>query len=470
MWSSDVVILSGFLGAGKTTVVQAILQNAPPLMKIAVLVNDMAEINIDASEIKKSTKDYVELTNGCICCNLRGELLEELLKVHKQKKFTHIIVECTGVAEPLQVAETFFLPAVPNPSAGKKKKTQKSAKKQDPGENMITLAQIGMNLTSCITLVDVMAFEHHLHSNLAKLLTDQVEFANVVVVSKIDLAPSEEYVQSVVTMIRRMNPRARIETAANGGLPNIPRLLTEKVFSLEEAQQQGEWLQSLELYVAHSESHEYGISSFVYRKQVPFHPRRLHDFLFRDLNKREDLKALAEVVRMKGYVWIGSVNKHNYMGYLDLSGFSMTVIPAEMWFSAIPLDSLPSDLTQEEIDEIRKDRLNDEFTYDRRQEIVVIGKGKQLKDIALYMDELLMTKEEISELKGQLKANQTKSDNDPFENWDEVVRAKASEGDHGHSHADGSTCYLDHGAKKTSKIEGGADISGENSSKRKTKK
>eukprot|EP00760_Papus_ankaliazontas_P037174 PhM_4_TR8439/c1_g1_i1/m.3964 len=142
--NAQAMVISGFLGAGKTTLVEAMLKTPPAGATIAVLVNDLAAINIDGSQIKKSTDDMVELTNGCICCDLRGELMEQLLAVHGKKKFTHIVIECTGVADPMQVAETFFLP---------------TGIKEDPD---ITLEKLGLKLASCVTVVDASAF----HDNI----------------------------------------------------------------------------------------------------------------------------------------------------------------------------------------------------------------------------------------------------------------------------------------------------------------
>jgi G3E family GTPase len=413
-WTSNVCVVSGFLGAGKTTMVQAILRTAPDTMKIAVLVNDLAEVNIDASEIKKSTKDLVELTNGCICCNLRGELLDELVKIHKQKKFTHIVVECTGVAEPMQVAETFFLPAL-------KGKTQ-------------TLQGLGLNLTMCVTLVDATAFESHLAGKVAQLLTEQIEFANTLVVNKCDLAPAKD-VSRVCEVLRRMNPRAKVVQSKFGDVPDITKLLTEVVFSLDEAQQQGEWMQSLELYLDHSESHSYDIVSFVYRRQRPFHPQRLHNFLF-DPEKRN---AFGQVLRMKGYLWIGAKGpRYDLMGYCNLAGNAVTVQPAGKWLSALTDEELPPDISTEEISEIRKDRLKDGLTYDRRQELVVIGHGKQLKEMESHLDTLLMSPEEVYAPYETLV--------DPFEDWAAGLACpRENGGGHAHTHGDGQMCYGEHG-------------------------
>jgi len=412
IWSSGVVILSGFLGAGKTTLVQVLLKSCPPEMKIAVVVNDLAAVNIDASMIKKSTEDMVELSNGCICCNLRAELLAELVTLHKQKRFTHIIVECTGVAEPMQVAETFFLPTV------------KKGKKQG-----VTLHDMGLHLTSCITVVDAYAFEEHMQGKVARLMTEQVEFANLVIVNKTDLAPSNT-VARVVEIVKRMNPRCRIETSKFSELPDTARLLTEEIFTLEEAALQGEWMNSLELYVDHSEGDVYDISSFVYRSQRPFHPARLYQYLFHEVNKSDDLKKYP-VLRMKGYVWIGSKAKHDLQGYLNLAGNVVTVEPSGKWLSALSDEELPSDITAEEKALVHQDWLGDGFTFDRRQEIVVIGYGKKedtFKGLQEYLDTLLMTPKE---LEGGLFG----AVDDPFLDWSGIPadRKVCSAADHNHN-------------------------------------
>ncbi|MEO0974704.1 MAG: GTP-binding protein, partial [Pseudomonadota bacterium] len=290
-----VTVLSGFLGAGKTTLLNHVLNNRDG-RKVAVIVNDMGEVNIDAALLRSGVsmqqvdEKLVELTNGCICCTLREDLLEEVARLAQMQRFDYLLVESTGVSEPLPVAETFTFT-------------------DEQGRSLSSLAR----LDTMVTVVDAVNFPRLMaeaetlkekgmevaeedERNIADLLIDQVEFSNVIVVTKTDLISASD-AKGLVATLQRLNPGAQVITAEQGRVSSATILGTGR-FSMEEAERAPGWL--AELRGEHvPETQEYGIGSFVYRARRPFHPQRLYDFLVRGW-------SYGNLVRSKGYFWLAT--------------------------------------------------------------------------------------------------------------------------------------------------------------------
>ncbi len=273
-----VTVLSGFLGAGKTTLLNHILANREEL-RVAVIVNDMSEVNIDAAlvgnggaDLSRTDEQLVEMTNGCICCTLREDLLVEVARLAREGRFDYLLIESTGISEPLPVAETFTF-------------------EDEEGNSLSQLAE----LDTMVTVVDAGSFMNDFGSwddladrriglsdeddrNIVDLLVDQVEFANVIVINKTDLITPYE-LEQLDQIIRRLNPNAEILHATESRVPTSAILGTGR-FRLAEAERMPEWL-AVPRGEEQAETDEYGISNFVYRRDRPFHPKRLADVLRR---------------------------------------------------------------------------------------------------------------------------------------------------------------------------------------------
>ncbi|WP_328774408.1 GTP-binding protein [Streptomyces sp. NBC_00286] len=294
-----VTVLSGFLGAGKTTLLNHVLGNREGL-RVAVIVNDMSEINIDAALVRggeaalsRTEERLVELTNGCICCTLRDDLLEEVDRLAREGRFDYLLIESSGISEPMPVAATF-------------------AFARDDGAVLGDLAR----LDTMVTVVDAANFLPELANGdelaergldqyendertVSDLLTDQIEFADVIVLNKLDLVDDESAAR-LRAALTRLNPLARIVPVAHGRV-NVGEVLGTGLFDLDRAQQAPGWV--MELNGDHvPETEEYGISSTVFRSQVPFHPGRLWTFVTEEL----DSGAFGQVLRSKGFFWLAS--------------------------------------------------------------------------------------------------------------------------------------------------------------------
>ncbi|MEU8780752.1 GTP-binding protein [Streptomyces sp. NPDC048637] len=289
-----VTVLSGFLGAGKTTLLNHILGNREGL-RVAVIVNDMSEINIDAALVRggdaalsRTEERLVEMTNGCICCTLRDDLLEEVDRLAREGRFDHLLIESSGISEPMPVAATFAFP-------------------RDDGATLGDLAR----LDTMVTVVDAAGFLPELaggdglaergldqyeddERTVSDLLIDQIEFADVIVLNKTDLVDAEAAVRLQATLAR-LNPAARIAPARYGTVAPT-EVLGTGLFDLERAQQAPGWVR--ELNGDHvPETEEYGISSTVFRAGRPFHPARLWHFVTEQL----DSGAFGDILRSKGF-------------------------------------------------------------------------------------------------------------------------------------------------------------------------
>lgn len=379
-----VTVLSGFLGAGKTTLLNHILSNREGL-RVAVIVNDMSEVNIDAAlvrdggaDLSRTEEQLVEMTNGCICCTLREDLLVEVARLAEAGKFDYLLIESTGISEPLPVAETFTF-------------------EDEEGNSLSQLA----NLDTMVTVVDAGNFMKDFGSwddltdrrlgldendtrNIVDLLVDQVEFANVVIVNKTDLVTPYE-LEQLEQIIKRLNPNAMVLHSRESQVP-LSEILGTGRFELAEAEAMPQWL-AVPRGEEETETEEYGISSFVYRRDRPFHPKRLADLL----NQELDEGLLSGVLRSKGLMWISSRNEWAYDW--SQAGCSIRMNPAGFWWAAAPEEEWPTD--PEEIKEIRS-RLKGEHG-DRHQELVFIGTGLDQQRVEQALDHCLLTDLEFSQ-------------------------------------------------------------------------
>jgi len=379
-----VTVLSGFLGAGKTTLLNHILANREGL-RVAVIVNDMSEVNIDASLIRdgganlsRTEEQLVEMTNGCICCTLREDLLVEVARLARANKFDYLLIESTGISEPLPVAETFTF-------------------EDEEGNSLSDLAE----LDTMVTVVDAgnfmkdfgswddltdrnMGLDNDDDRNIVDLLVDQVEFANVIVINKTDLISPYE-LEQLDQIIRRLNPTAEIVYSTESRVP-LSAILGTGLFQLAEAEGMPKWL-VVPRGQEQTETEEYGISSFVYKRDRPFHPKRLMDVLDGGL---ED-GLFCGVIRSKGLMWIASRNDFAYDW--SQAGCSVRMNPAGFWWAAAPADEWPDD--EETVSEIHSNFSGEHG--DRHQELVFIGQGLDQQRIEEILDSCLLTDTEFSQ-------------------------------------------------------------------------
>ncbi len=390
-----VTVLSGFLGAGKTTVLSHILNNRQG-KKVAVIVNDMSEINIDSAivqqevSLNRSEEKLVEMSNGCICCTLREDLLEEVTKLAHDGRFDYLLIESTGISEPLPVAETFTF----------------------ADENGVSLSDVA-NLDTMVTVVDAVNFLRDYEEarslqekgeslgedderSVSDLLVDQVEFADVILISKTDLVDSAD-VERLTAILKTLNTHARIMPIANGQV-DLDSVLDTGLFDFERAQQAPGWLK--EMRGEHiPETEEYGISSFSYAARRPFHPQKFYRFL----HGTEDY---GKLIRSKGYFWLAS--RPEYAGQWSQAGGIARYGFAGMFWKAVPRSNWPTD--EEYLAMIEKQWV--EPFGDMRQELVFIGQGLDAGGITRALDDCLLTEEEV--LRG--KAYWMTLD-DPFPDW-----------------------------------------------------
>lgn len=381
-----VTVLSGFLGAGKTTLLNHVLHNREG-RRVAVIVNDMSEVNIDGPAVRdggaalsRTEEKLVEMSNGCICCTLREDLIEEVTRLAKEGRFDHLLIESTGIGEPMPVAATFSF-------------------RDESGFSLSDVAEID----TMVTVVDALNFTRELGSEddlrdremalgdedertIADLLTDQVEFANVIVINKCDLVDDETSAR-LEALLHSLNPEAELMRVAHGALP-IDRMVGRGLFDEEKASQMAGWAK--ELAGEHvPETEEYGIGSFVYHARRPFHTLRL-------IAAIQEEKLLEPVTRSKGYAWLGS--RPQYVAVWSSAGASFSIERAGMWFASVPKERWPDDPeTLAWIDEHW-----DEHTGDCRQEIVFIGVDLDRDAIRQKLDACLLTDKEIAQGPEQL--------------------------------------------------------------------
>ena len=379
-----VTVLSGFLGAGKTTLLNHILANREK-MRVAVIVNDMSEVNIDAAlvrdggaDLSRTEEQLVEMTNGCICCTLREDLLVEVARLARAGKFDYLLIESTGISEPLPVAETFTF----------EDEEGSSLSQVADLDTMVTVVDAGNFMKDFGSWDDLtdrrIGLDEQDDRNIVDLLVEQVEFANVVIINKTDLVTAYE-LEQLDQIIRRLNPAAQILHSTESQVP-LPKILGTGRFQLAEAEAMPQWL-AVPLGKEETETEEYGISNFVYRRDLPFHPKRLTDALDNDM----DDGLFSGVLRSKGLLWIASRNDWAYDW--SQAGCSIRMNPAGYWWAAAPMEEWPED--EESCEEIRSKFVGD--YGDRHQELVFIGQGLEQSRIESILDGCLVTDSEYEQ-------------------------------------------------------------------------
>jgi len=403
-----VTVLSGFLGAGKTTLLNHILHNRDN-KRVAVIVNDMSEVNIDAQLIREGGADLsraeeklVEMSNGCICCTLREDLLVEIRRLAAEGRFDYLLIESTGISEPLPIAETFTF-------------------RDENGINLIDIAQ----LDTMVTVVDGFNFLKDYSSRdyladrgngltsfsveedartVVDLLVEQVEFCDVIILNKTDLMPVADIVQ-LEGILKSLNPRARIICSSFGKVP-LESIMNTGLFDLEEAQDAPGWLK--ELRGEHTpETEEYGITSFVYRARRPFHPQRLWAWFAQEWQG---------VIRSKGHFWIAS--RPDFCANWSQAGAVSRNELAGIWWAASPRNYWPDD--QESLAMI-KSRWQEPFG-DRQQEIVLIGMQMDQAALCAVFDACLLNDDEMA-----LGMQGWRTLPDPFPAWHAIEQSPQTE-------------------------------------------
>lgn len=393
-----VTVLSGFLGAGKTTLLNHILSNRDGL-KVAVIVNDMSEVNIDAQQVaggpaqlSRTDEKLVEMSNGCICCTLREDLLVEITRLAHDGRFDYLLIESTGISEPLPVAETFTF-------ADEEGNSLSDVAELDTMVTVVDAANFMNDFSSQDELRDrKMGMDETDDRDLSLLLTDQIEFANVIILNKTDLV-SEDQRNRLHSILKKMNPEALVIEAERGQVPLMTILNTGR-FQMEWAESAAEWL-SVPRGEETKETEEYGISSFVYRSRRPFHPRRFHKFWVND-------DVASSILRSKGYFWLAS--RHSLAGFWSQAGGVISADPGGQWWAETPRDDWPLEDPQQ-IAAIES--IWDEQVGDRRQEIVIIGQDLKIAEITRALDACLLNDAELA--KGPEEWEQFE---DPFAPWE----------------------------------------------------
>lgn len=390
-----VTVLSGFLGAGKTTLLNHVLNNREGL-RVAVIVNDMSEVNIDAdlvraggAELSKTDETLVEMSNGCICCTLRDDLLMEVRRLAQEQKFEYLLIESTGISEPLPVAATFDF-------------------RDEAGDSLSDVAR----LDTMVTVVDAVNllcdFSSHdfLHDRgetmgeedertLVHLLTDQIEFADIVVLNKVSTAEPGQ-VDAARKIIRSLNADAKIIETDFAKIAGKD-ILNTGLFDFEKAHEHPHWAKELYGFADHvPETEEYGVSSYVYRARRPFDPQKIHALLN---------GPLPGVIRAKGHFWLAS--RPEWVAEFSLAGALSSVSPIGTWWASVPENQWPDD---ERVRSYIKNTWTDPFG-DRRQEIVFIGSGIDWQELSSRLDACLLGEDAGNDLASFAHLP------DPFPGW-----------------------------------------------------
>ena len=377
-----VTVLSGFLGAGKTTLLNHVLHNKEGL-KVAVIVNDMSEVNVDAQLVKsentlsRTEEKLVEMSNGCICCTLREDLMEEVERLAKEDQFDYLLIESTGISEPVPVAQTFSFV---------------------DEENNIDLSRFSF-IDTMVTVVDAFNFFNDFGSpetlmdrnltdidgdyrTIVNLLTDQIEFANVIILNKVDLV-TEEHIGILKSVIAKLNPSARILTSDHSKVhPN--EILNTGLFDFEEAEQSAGWIEELNKSEHTPETEEYGISSFVYRSKKPFNPDRFWNYVQHHFD--------GSIIRSKGLFWISS--RPDQALIWSQAGGSLKADNAGVWWSSMPFEERINYISFiENQQQIEKNW--DKHFGDRKNELVFIGNDMDKQKITSELDRCLESEAEL---------------------------------------------------------------------------
>ncbi|MEC8882251.1 MAG: GTP-binding protein [Pseudomonadota bacterium] len=352
-----VTVLSGFLGSGKTTLLNHVLNNREG-HKVAVIVNDMSEVNIDANLIKhggsnlsRTQEKLVEMSNGCICCTLREDLLMQVRELSEEGKFDYLIIESTGISEPLPVATTFDF----------RDEDGNSLSDVSTLDTMVTVVD-SANLIKNYSSTDFLKDQgENLGEDdmrtVVSLMVEQIEFANVILLNKIDLISKEE-LKIVKSIIRSLNAKAKIIETTNSQV-SIDQVMNTGLFNFEEAHDHPLWAQELNNFKDHiPETEEYGINSFVYRAREPFDPAKIHAFFNQEW---------PGIIRAKGFFWLST--RPDFVGEVSQAGALVRHEGIGQWLAAVPKEEWPEDIKAEHANEQNWD----EHYGDRKQEIVFIG-------------------------------------------------------------------------------------------------
>ncbi|AUC14038.1 GTP-binding protein [Tenacibaculum sp. SZ-18] len=376
-----VTVLSGFLGSGKTTLLNHILHNKKGL-KVAVIVNDMGEINVDADLVKSENslshteEKLVEMSNGCICCTLREDLMIEVERLARENRFDYLLIESTGISEPVPVAQTFSF--------------------TDEDSN-IDLSKFSY-IDTMVTIVDAFNFFDDIDTpeklkdrtlsniegderTIADLLIDQVEFANVILLNKTDLV-SDEHLQNLKETIHNLNPSARIFETTYSKI-SLEKIINTGLFDFEEAQHSAGWIAEMQKVTHTPETEEYGISSFVYKERKPFDPIRFLKFAH---------EFPDEIIRSKGIFWLAS--RSNQALHWGQAGGSLKVSNAGIWWSSMPVKNRIRFDAYIENKETIEENWDKKFG-DRKIEIVFIGRKLNKKQIISSLNDCIATEDEL---------------------------------------------------------------------------
>jgi G3E family GTPase/ADP-ribose pyrophosphatase YjhB (NUDIX family) len=423
-----VTLLSGFLGSGKTTLLSHILANYEGL-KVAILVNDMGEINIDAAMVKNSgvsirqrEEHMIEMSSGCICCTLREDLLVEVAKIAADGTFDYLLIESTGVSEPMPVAETFTFEDATGLRLGDVAQI----------DTLVTVVDGSRFLSELDSLESLRARDWHAdpadQRTISHLLCDQVEFANVIVLNKCDLMKPDEQ-EKVKLLIHKMNPTAKLVDSMYCKVP-LDTVLGTGLYSLPDAEKHEGWLQEARIGEHTPETEEYGIGSFTFRAIKPFLPHKLDDILEAMLNTSSPAPFdKSTVLRAKGFIWLA--NCPQLQGEFSLAGNHYSLLPGNPWWAEIDKSHWPENLERDIAP------LWHEPYGDRQQELVIIGQSLDKEAITQALNECLVSESEM-------ELGQTAWDamcveaGDPFQaTWDEAIALAQKEShshDHGHDH------------------------------------
>ncbi|AUG52172.1 zinc metallochaperone GTPase ZigA [Thalassospira marina] len=374
MQKLPVTVLSGFLGAGKTTVLNHVLNNRDGL-RVAVIVNDMSEVNIDADLVRNGGADLsrldeklVEMSNGCICCTLRDDLLAEVRKLADENRFDYLLIESTGIAEPLPVAATFDFRDVYGESLS-------DVARLDTMATVVDAARLISDYSSQDFLRDRgESLGEEDERTIVNLLVDQIEFADIIILNKTDLVSTQE-LETVRHIIRALNVDAEIVETTRGRV-SPQKILATGLFNFERAHEHPLWAKELYGFTDHvPETEEYGISSFTYRCALPFHPQRFYEFINSEW---------PGVIRAKGHFWIAT--RPNWVGELSQAGAAVQHEALGNWWVTVPQDRWPSGPEWESM--LRK--IWHPVFGDRRQEIVFIGTGMDEAALRARLDACLI--------------------------------------------------------------------------------
>ncbi len=390
-----VTVLSGFLGAGKTTLLNHILHNKDGL-KVAVIVNDMSEVNVDArlvneqNVLSRTEEKLVEMSNGCICCTLREDLMIEVEKLANEGRFDYLLIESTGISEPVPVAQTF------------------SFVDEEKGIDLSKFSYID----TMVTVVDCFNFFNDFGTNellvdrkltdmegdyrtIVNLLTDQIEFANIIILNKTDLV-DDKTVGLLKASIQKLNPGAKIITS-NFSKVAPSEILNTKLFDFEEAQSSAGWQKELEGGIHKPETEEYGISSFVFRSQKPFHPERFWKYINEEYP--------SSIIRAKGLFWLAS-RSDDAINFSQAGG-SSRLEKAGVWWASMTFNERLKYQSFADNREYIESKWSKQWG-DRMNELVFIGQDIEKEKMIADLEKCLLQDSE------QLQFESKKGFADPF--------------------------------------------------------